>query len=84
MDSLELYRKAVQRLSGRGIGQSPDQPRLTAGQQKLAMNESEFLSLPVDREEWNPLQVLAAGATFGQFYFLADFDDPDSPNHPIR
>lgn len=82
METIEAFRKQVQRLAAEAVGGRAETPTLFVGQKQSQHRHHELLALPVDVSHLTPLQDLTPGAGFGEFYFLPDYDEVDSA--PVR
>jgi hypothetical protein len=83
MNSVAIYRKALEAAVAKTDGGRPGNPVSQSIQKKLKPQYAETLSLPVEVLE--PIQDTDPDSpTFGLFYFMADVDEPDDPNHPIQ
>ncbi|HJP82899.1 MAG TPA: hypothetical protein VJ835_05275 [Fimbriimonadaceae bacterium] len=82
MDSLAIYRKALDASVVKLDGARPGPAMVQTIQKKLKPQYAEMLSLPV--QPMAPIQDIDPDSeTFGLFYFMPGVDEPDDPNHPI-
>lgn len=82
MDSLAIYRKALNASIVRVDGTRPESAVNQTIQKRLKPQYSEVLSLP--ERYIAPIQDLdPESETFGLFFFMPGVDDLGDPNHPL-
>jgi hypothetical protein len=84
-DAVNILREAIARLVAKEVGLRPEQPTVTASNQRSSRSHSQILAQPVDVTAWKPLQVTDTDSVnFGRFYFLPGYDVPGDPTKIIR
>lgn len=84
-DGIGLLRATVARHVAQKVGLRPEQPTASVANQKTIRNQSDVYVMPVDGQEWFPLQVLDTNSDdFGLFYFYPGYDVPGDPTKVIR
>jgi len=85
MDGIRLVREAHQALAAKGVGLVSNQPTGTLANQRSRGQQSDVYAMPVEGDNWQPLQVIDPdSADFGLFFFLPDFDVPGDTTKVVR
>lgn len=77
MQRIEMLRATMQRFVANAVGLSARQPRYLLGAVRTRGMEADILSLPIDDDQWAPMQD-----DQGNFFHMADESLLDQ--HPIR
>jgi hypothetical protein len=84
-EAIEALRMAFGRAAARQVGLREEQPMLSVAQQRLMGDRTDLFALPQDTTDWLPLQDITPGShTFGQFFFLPDYDTPGEATMIVR
>ena len=83
MESIDYLRKALEDLAAQSVGLWRGLPHGTPQQMRSHSRLAEILAMPVESADYAPIQDLdPESATFGELWFMPDFDPPDS--RPLR
>ena len=84
-DMASIMRDAVARAAAQKLGLKTNQPTLTSSNQHTPRALAQIAGMPVDINDWKPLQVLdTSSSNFGRFFFLPNYDVPGDPSKIIR